>query len=131
MDSQYDFTCLEDFGFAKASSLKNYFEENQRYITELAAEFQFEEVSQETVKDGLNGAIFCITGTLTEFANRAALVEKIESLGGKVTGSVTKKTNYLINNDTLSKSSKNVKAMQLGIPIISEKEFINKFVKKC
>ena len=131
MDSQYDFTCLEDFGFAKASSLKNYFEENQRYITELAAEFQFEEVSQENVKDGLNGAIFCITGTLTEFANRAALVEKIESLGGKVTGSVTKKTNYLINNDTLSKSSKNVKAMQLGIPIISEKEFINKFVKKC
>ena len=111
MDSQYDFTCLEDFGFAKASSLKNYFEENQRYITEL-------------------GAIFCITGTLTEFANRAALVEKIESLGGKVTGSVTKKTNYLINNDTLSKSSKNVKAMQLGIPIISEKEFLNKFVKK-
>ena len=131
MDSQYDFTCLEDFGFAKASSLKNYFEENQRYITELAAEFQFEEISQETVKDVLNGAIFCITGTLTEFANRAALVEKIESLGGKVTGSVTKKTNYLINNDTLSKSSKNVKAMQLGIPIISEKEFINKFVKKC
>ena len=131
MDSQYDFTCLEDFGFAKASSLKNYFEENQRYITELAAEFQFEEVSQETVKDGLNGAIFCITGTLTEFANRAALVEKIESLGGKVTGSVTKKTNYLINNDTLSKSSKNVKAMQLGVPIISEKEFLNKFIKKC
>lgn len=130
MDSQYDFTCLEDFGFAKASSLKNYFEENQRYITELAAEFQFEEISQETIKDGLNGAIFCITGTLTEFANRAALVEKIESLGGKVTGSVTKKTNYLINNDTLSKSSKNVKAMQLGIPIISEKEFLNKFVKK-
>ena len=74
---------------------------------------------------------YCITGTLTEFANRAALVEKIESLGGKVTGSVTKKTNYLINNDTLSKSSKNVKAMQLGIPIISEKEFLNKFVKKC
>lgn len=129
MDSQYDFTCLEDFGFAKASSLKNYFEENQRYITELAAEFQFEEIPQEAIKDNLNGKTFCITGTLTEFANRSALIEKIESLGGKVTGSVTKKTGYLINNDAMSKSSKNAKAVELGVPIISEKDFINKFVK--
>ena len=130
MDSQYDFTCLEDFGYAKASSLKNYFEENERYISELAAEFQFEEISQETVGDILNGKTFCITGTLIEFPNRTALVEKIESLGGKVTGSVTKKTGYLINNDTTSKSSKNVKATQLGVPIMSEKDFLNKFVNR-
>ena len=129
MNSQYDFTCLEDFGFAKASSLKNYFEENERYISELAAEFQFEEISQETVGDILNGKTFCITGILIEFPNRTALVEKIESLGGKVTGSVTKKTSYLINNDVTSKSSKNVKATQLGVPIMSEKDFLNKFVK--
>ena len=131
MNSQYDFTCLEDFGFAKASSLKNYFEENERYINELAAEFQFEEIPQQIVEDSLKGKTFCITGTLTEFTNRVALVEKIESLGGKVTGSVTKKTSYLINNDTTSKSSKNVKATQLGVPIISEKDFINNFVKTC
>lgn len=131
MDSQYDFTCLEDFGYAKASSLKNYFEENERYISELAAEFQFEEISQETVGDILNGKTFCITGTLIEFPNRTALVEKIESLGGKVTGSVTKKTSYLINNDVTSKSSKNVKATQLSVPIISEKDFLNKFIKQC
>lgn len=131
MESQYDFTCLEDFGFAKASSLKNYFEENERYITELAEEFEFEKISQETEGDSLKEKTFCITGTLTEFANRTALVEKIESLGGKVTGSVSKKTSYLINNDTTSKSGKNVKAAQLGVPIISEKDFINNFIKKC
>lgn len=127
MESSYDFTCMEDFGYAKFASLRNYFEENERYIHDLAEQFQFEKIPQES-SSVLEGKTFCITGSLVEFSNRAALVEKIESLGGKVSGSVSKKTDYLINNDTESKSSKNVKAIQLGVPIISEKDFLNNFI---
>ena len=66
-----------------------------------------------------------ITGSVEHFANRGEVKELIESLGGKVTGSVTSKTNYLINNDVTSTSSKNKKANELGIPIISEEMFLN------
>ena len=68
---------------------------------------------------------FVITGTVEHFTNRKELKEKIESLGGKVTGSVSKKTDYLINNDTMSSSSKNKKAKELGIPVITEEEFLS------
>ena len=70
------------------------------------------------------GVNFVITGSVTHFANRGEIKELIESLGGKVTGSVTSKTNYLINNDVTSSSSKNKKANELHIPIISEEDFI-------
>ena len=70
------------------------------------------------------GVTFVITGSVTHFANRNEMKALIESLGGKVTGSVTGKTTYLINNDTMSNSSKNKKAKELGIPIISEEEFL-------
>lgn len=65
-----------------------------------------------------------VTGSLTHFANRNELKDQIEKRGGKVTGSVTGKTDYLINNDTTSSSSKNKKAKELGIPIISEEDFL-------
>ena len=65
-----------------------------------------------------------ITGSLHHFSNRNEAKNLIESLGGKVTGSVTGKTTYLINNDTASNSSKNKKARELGIPILSEEEFL-------
>ena len=65
-----------------------------------------------------------MTGSLNYFANRNELKEQIEKRGGKVTGSVTGKTDYLINNDTASSSSKNKKAKELGIPIISEEDFL-------
>ena len=67
---------------------------------------------------------FVITGSVEHFANRNEVKALIESLGGKVTGSVTSKTNYLINNDVASTSSKNKKANELGIPIISEETFL-------
>lgn len=67
---------------------------------------------------------FVITGSVNHFANRNEVKELVEKMGGKVTGSVTKKTNYLINNDVESASSKNRKAKELGVPIISEEEFI-------
>ena len=65
-----------------------------------------------------------VTGSLEHFTNRSELKEFIEKEGGKVTGSVTSKTNYLINNDTASASSKNKKAQSLGIPILSEEDFL-------
>ena len=65
-----------------------------------------------------------ITGSVTHFSNRGEVKELIESLGGKVTGSVTSKTNYMINNDVTSASSKNKKANELGVPIISEESFL-------
>ena len=65
-----------------------------------------------------------ITGSVVHFANRAEVKEVIEARGGKVTGSVTSKTNYLINNDVQSTSSKNKKARELGIPILSEEDFL-------
>lgn len=72
----------------------------------------------------LSGKIFVITGSVNHFKNRAELQAKIEELGGKATGSVTKKTSYLINNDVESTSGKNKKAKELGVPIISEDEFL-------
>ncbi len=81
---------------------------------------------EEETADGqkLAGVNFVITGSVEHFANRAEVKEEIEKRGGKVTGSVTSKTNYLINNDVNSTSSKNRKARELGIPIISEEEFL-------
>ena len=70
-----------------------------------------------------------ITGSVEHFSNRKEVKEEIEKRGGKVTGSVTSKTNYLINNDTQSSSSKNKKAKELGIPIISEETFIQMMEK--
>jgi len=72
----------------------------------------------------LKGKVFVITGSLQHFTNRKELQELIESRGGKVTGSVTGKTDYLINNDTTSGSSKNKKARELGVPVLSEEEFL-------
>ena len=82
---------------------------------------------KETEGDLCNGLTFVITGDVYEYKNRNELKAYIESQGGKVTGSVSKSTNYLINNDLQSTSSKNQKANQLGIQIISEKDFIDRF----
>jgi len=81
-------------------------------------------------KQILKGVNFVITGSVEHFSNRSEAKELIESLGGKVTGSVTSKTSYLINNDVTSASSKNKKASELGIPIISEKQFLEMIEEK-
>ncbi|MDO4531634.1 MAG: BRCT domain-containing protein, partial [Bacillota bacterium] len=85
--------------------------------------------AEAAAESPVNGLTFVITGDLEQFSNRKELQELIERQGGKVTGSVTKKTNYLINNDVYSTSSKNKKANELGIPIISEQNFIDTFLK--
>ena len=91
-----------------------------RLLVELVIPEEKTEASEQIFK----GVNFVITGSVHHFANRNAVKELIESLGGKVTGSVTSKTNYLINNDVTSTSSKNKKANELGIPIISEETFL-------
>ena len=92
----------------------------------LLSYFTIEKENKSNNKVDLLGKIFVITGSLTHYKNRNELVSIIESMGAKVSGSVSSKTSYLINNDAESSSSKNKKAKQLSIPIISEKEFINK-----
>ncbi len=90
----------------------------------LLAELIIPKEEADSAAQIFNGVNFVITGSVEHFANRNEVKELIESLGGKVTGSVTSKTNYLINNDVTSTSSKNKKANDLGIPIISEETFL-------
>ncbi|SHO53718.1 NAD-dependent DNA ligase LigA [Anaerocolumna xylanovorans] len=106
-------------------------ESNQKMIAELLKEITLEiqEKETETVPSALMGKTFVITGSLEQFENRNALKELLEEMGAKVTGSVTAKTDYLINNDNLSSSSKNKKAKELGIQIITEDELL-KMVKQ-
>lgn len=87
-------------------------------------------VKEEKSSDIFTGNIFVITGSLNIFSNRKELQEKIESLGGKVAGGVSKKTTYLINNDIESSSSKNRDAKKNGVPIITEEEFLNMINKQ-
>ncbi len=101
--------------FADAKHVENF----RRLLNELT--IPEETVTEQQIFEGVN---FVITGSVKHFANRGEVKELIESLGGKVTGSVTSKTNYLINNDVTSTSSKNKKANELGIPIISEETFL-------
>ena len=100
---------------------------NNAIVDHLLAGLTFEvgdEESSEDADEAFAGMNFVITGSLEHFKNRKELQELIERRGGKVTGSVTSKTNYLINNDVASSSSKNKKARELGVPILSEEEFL-------
>ncbi len=100
---------------------------NNAIVDHLLAELTFEagdEESSEGADEAFAGMNFVITGSLEHFKNRKERQELIERRGGKVTGSVTSKTNYLINNDVASSSSKNKKARELGVPILSEEEFL-------
>ena len=123
-------TQIDGIGEVIATSVHDYFENehNQKLLEKLLPYLHFEE---ENVSAGgeqeqsLLNKTFVITGTVEHFANRKELKEKIESLGGKVTGSVSKKTDYLITNDNMSSSSKNKKAKELGIPVITEEEFLS------
>lgn len=116
---------IDGIGPVIAKNLVEYFgkEENGQKLDHLLSHvhIQKEDVGGEQIFAGMN---FVITGSVVHFANRGEAKSFIESLGGKVTGSVTKKTNYLINNDTASNSSKNKKAKELGIPILSEEDFL-------
>ena len=115
---------MNGIGKVNASSIINWFKKNIKEYTDLCAELNIQ-LEKENASDetDLSGKIFVITGTLTGYPNRKALKEEIERRGGKVAGSISSKTTYLINNDILSISSKNKKAKEFGIPIISEEIF--------
>lgn len=122
---------VDGIGEIIAKSIVDYFqnEHNQRVINTLLQQLEVEQPVEEAGAslNTMDGLTFVITGSVFQFKNRNELKEVIENHGGKVTGSVTSKTNYLINNDNLSSSSKNKKAKELGIPIITEQEFIDQF----
>ena len=116
---------IDGIGQVIAEDIVRYFEneKNCAIIDRLMAELTFVDEVSDTEQD-LAGKVFVITGSLTHFDNRNQLKELIESRGGQVTGSVSAKTSYLINNDVNSTSSKNKKAKSLDVPIISEEDFL-------
>lgn len=122
----FNFETLEGFGSELHHSINGYLVGYEEDIVRIAKYLVFEnEKNDSGFTADLTGKIFAITGSLDCFENRDKLKEVIESLGGKVSGSVSKKTNYLVNNDVDSASSKNKKAKELGVEIITEKTLLN------
>ena len=123
--SEEELSDIQGVGPVLAAAFVKYFisEERKKEFKLLLGELEIqpEEMAEEQKFAGMS---FVVTGSVNHFANRNEVKELVEKMGGKVTGSVTKKTNYLINNDVESASSKNRKAKELGVPIISEEEFI-------
>lgn len=124
--SDEEFVAINGIGQVIADSFVNYFKnkKNRGMIENLLKEVELNKESMELVPQVLEGKTFVITGSLNHFENRNALKALIESRGGKAAGSVSAKTDFLINNDNLSGSSKNKKAKELDIPIITEEEFM-------
>ena len=122
--NDFDFETLDDFGKITAKSFTDYFDEYINEIEALAYHMKFivPEVKTENNVD-LCGKSFCVTGSLNVYKNRDELVKDIESHNGKVVGSASKKTDYLLTNDADSGSTKARKAAELNIPIINEVEF--------
>lgn len=123
---------IDGVGAVIADTFVSYFEkkENQEKFYALLKEMTIEQEEETKEEQVLAGQVFVITGSLVHFSNRNQLKELIETLGGKVTGSVTGNTSYLINNDSKSSSSKNKTAAKLGVPVITEEEFLTIAGKK-
>lgn len=120
---------IDGIGEVIAESFASFFtdEDNNRIIDNLLKVIEFDKEESSSNMEDMAGMNFVITGKTNIFTNRNAVKSIIESRGGKVTGSVTSKTNFLINNDIASNSSKNKKAKEIGIPVITEEEFIKQF----
>lgn len=127
VENEQDFSTLPNFGYEMNRAIHNFdFTEAKVIASEYIV---FNSVTNSTEqKTNLTNMTFVVTGKVTKYKNRDELKSVIESLGGKVTGSVSKNTNYLINNDILSASTKNKQAQSLGIPILSEDDFIKMFI---
>lgn len=121
-----ELSSIDGVGEVIAGSFADYFkdEKHNRELDELLKELTIEIPRLDTTNEAINGKTFVITGSLEHFENRNALKELIESKGGKVSGSVSAKTDFLINNDINSGSSKNKKAKELGVEIITEDDFV-------
>lgn len=123
------FASIDGIGPEKSARFVNWFKDDKNYlkVSNLLKELDVKEVEVAEVGTKCAGQTFVITGDVYHYKNRNELKAYIESQGGKVTGSVSKSTTYLINNDAESQSSKNKKAHQLGISIITEEQFREKF----
>jgi DNA ligase (NAD+) len=122
----FDFESLEGFGPAMHDAIVNFdYTEADMMVERYIIDFVEEDSALEKSGNALEGAVVVITGKLHNFKNRDELKAIIERAGGKVTGSVSSKTTYLVNNDTNSTSSKNKTAQSLGVKIISEEELLN------
>ena len=123
------FALIAGIGPEKSNRIVEWFhdEENLMMVEKLLGQVRVSQESNEPSGEKCKGLTFVVTGDVTRYKNRNELKAYIEGQGGKVTGSVSKSTNYLINNDVASVSTKNQKARQLGIPVISESEFIERF----
>ena len=121
-----ELVAADGIGAVLARAWMDYFasEKNNEAVDHLLAELNIEKETVETQEQIFAGKTFVITGSLEHFSNRKELQELIEARGGKAAGSVSAKTSYLINNDAMSSSSKNKKARDLGVPIITEEEFL-------
>ena len=127
VEDKYSFYNLPNFGPELHNSIINFNYKEAKYIAENYLKFNAKEVYENNEEQKLSNKIFVITGKLIDFKNREELKQLIEQHGGKVTGSVSKNTNYLINNDKNSTSAKNKTALNLGIEIITEKDFLKFF----
>ena len=120
------FTYIDGIGDALGNSIIEYWNKNGEGVSDLINEFSFEDPTNLSQSDNsLEGKIFVVTGSVNHYSNRDALKADIEAHGGKVSGSISTKTSFLINNDVNSTSSKNQKAKSLNIPIISEDDFLS------
>jgi DNA ligase (NAD+) len=124
--SRWDFSQIDGIAFEKMRNIWffDFTEADKLYDCLL----EVVSPSAEATTASLEGQVVCITGKLVHFKNRSELQSRIEAAGGKVTSSVSSKTTWLINNDIKSTSSKNVTAQRLGVPIVTEEEFINQFL---
>ena len=122
-------SAIDGVGEVIASAFVEYMRDgdNLRRLETLLGELQIEVPVVTEGSQTLSGLSFCITGSLNHFASRNDLKELIEQKGGKVTGSVTGKTTCLVNNDVTSSSSKNKKAKELGVAILSEEDFMKQY----
>lgn len=124
VDSKYDWSQIDTFGEVKSQNINNF---NYEVADKIYKYLIIEENNTANTNNVLEGLNFVITGSVHNWKNRDELKSFIEAKGGKVLGSVSKNTSYLINNDIESNSGKNKKAKELGIPIISEENFLKKF----
>lgn len=124
-----EFASIDGIGPEKSAKFIAWFKDDVHFqhVQHLLSELIIEEHEPVETGNKCQGLTFVVTGDLHHYKNRNELKAYIESQGGKVTGSVSKSTNFLINNDAASQSSKNKKAHELNIPIITEDEFIEKF----
>ena len=134
IEGKYDFTLWDGFGEGMCSALLNF---DYREADVLANKYlhitnpYWKDPSApevQSTKSDLSGKTIVITGKLALYKNRAELVAAIEQAGGKVASAVSKNTAYLINNDNTSGSAKNVSAQKLGVPVVTEQEFVEKFL---